>query len=291
MYSLLQSTRIRGSAGEPLPTVFKSLESAGIQFKRGQYVLIAAGAGTGKSAFTLTQALKSGVPTLYFSADSDSYTQSVRSLAIMAGVSVEAANKAVLSDSLGSMADALLNIPIRFNYDASPSLDTIETCVEAYEEVYGEYPALIVIDNITNVRIGGEGDDDPFSGLEGLNDYLHTMARETGACVVGLHHVTGPYNDAEKPIPLSGVKGQISRVPELILTLFRPGPNRIGVSAVKNRGGKSDPSGNDFVELEFTGDMMRIRDVPVSAQISLAPPVEDDSEVSNDIYRMAVEGW
>ena len=291
MYSLLQSTRIRGSAGEPLPTVFKSLESAGIQFKRGQYVLIAAGAGTGKSAFTLTQALKSGVPTLYFSADSDSYTQSVRSLAIMAGVSVEAANKAVLSNSLGSMADALLNIPIRFNYDASPSLDTIETCVEAYEEVYGEYPALIVIDNITNVRIGGEGDDDPFSGLEGLNDYLHTMARETGACVVGLHHVTGPYNDAEKPIPLSGVKGQISRVPELILTLFRPGPNRIGVSAVKNRGGKADPSGNDFVELEFTGDMMRIRDVPVSAQISLAPPVEDDSEVSNDIYRMAVEGW
>lgn len=291
MYSLLQSTRIRGSAGEPLPTVFKSLESAGIQFKRGQYVLIAAGAGTGKSAFTLTQALKSGVPTLYFSADSDSYTQSVRSLAIMAGVSVEAANKAVLSSNLGSMADALLNIPIRFNYDASPSLDTIETCVEAYEEVYGEYPALIVIDNITNVRIGGEGDDDPFSGLEGLNDYLHTMARETGACVVGLHHVTGPYNDAEKPIPLSGVKGQISRVPELILTLFRPGPNRIGVSAVKNRGGKSDPSGNDFVELEFTGDMMRIRDVPVSAQISLAPPVEDDSEVSNDIYRMAVEGW
>ena len=291
MYSLLQSTRIRGSAGEPLPTVFKSLESAGIQFKRGQYVLIAAGAGTGKSAFTLTQALKSGVPTLYFSADSDSYTQSVRSLAIMAGVSVEAANKAVLSSNLGSMADALLNIPIRFNYDASPSLDTIETCVEAYEEVYGEYPALIVIDNITNVRIGGEGDDDPFSGLEGLNDYLHTMARETGACVVGLHHVTGPYNDAEKPIPLSGVKGQISRVPELILTLFRPGPNRIGVSAVKNRGGKADPSGNDFVELEFTGDMMRIRDVPVSAQISLAPPVEDDSEVSNDIYRMAVEGW
>src|SRR5690606_9607993 len=273
------------------PTVFKSLESAGIQFKRGQYVLIAAGAGTGKSAFTLTQALKSGVPTLYFSADSDSYTQSVRSLAIMAGVSVEAANKAVLSSNLGSMADALLNIPIRFNYDASASLDTIETCVEAYEEVYGEYPALIVIDNITNVRIGGEGDDDPFSGLEGLNDYLHTMARETGACVVGLHHVTGPYNDAEKPIPLSGVKGQISRVPELILTLFRPGPNRIGVSAVKNRGGKSDPSGNDFVELEFTGDMMRIRDVPVSAQISLAPPVEDDSEVSNDIYRMAVEGW
>ena len=289
MYSLLQSTKIRGSAGEPLPTVFRSLESAGILFKRGQYVLIAAGAGTGKSAFTLTEALKSGVPALYFSADSDSYTQSVRSLAIMAGVSVEAANKAVLANELGSLADSLANIPIRFNYDASPSLDTIETAVEAYEEVYGDYPALIVIDNITNVRVGGEGDDDPFSGLEGLNDYLHTMARETGACVVGLHHVTGPYNDAEKPIPLSGVKGQISRVPEMILTLFKPGPDRIGVSAVKNRGGKADPSGNGYVELEFVGEMMRIRDIPLNATVQYAPPVSSASD--EDMNRMAVEGW
>jgi hypothetical protein len=275
LYSLIQSKRIRGSAGEPLPTVFKSLESAGIVFKRGQYALIAAGAGTGKSAFTLTQALKSKVPTLYFSADSDAYVQLTRSIAIMAEVSVEAANKAVLANDLGQLAGSLTDIPIRFNYDASPSLDTIETSVEAYEEVYGEYPALIVIDNITNVRIGGDGDDDPFSGLEGLNDYLHTMARETGACVVGLHHVTGPYNDAEKPIPLSGVKGQISRVPELILTLFKPEPGKIGVSAVKNRGGKADPSGNEYVELEFTGDMMRIRDVPVSAPVSYAPPADE----------------
>lgn len=251
--------------------------------------MVAAGAGTGKSAFTLTKALKSKVPTLYFSADSDSYTQSTRSAAIMAEVSVEAANKAVLANDLGTLADSLVDIPIRFNYDASPSLDTIETCVEAYEEVYGEYPALIVIDNITNVRIGGDGDDDPFSGLEGLNDYLHTMARETGACVVGLHHVTGPYNDAEKPIPLSGVKGQISRVPEMILTLFKPGPDRIGVSAVKNRGGKADPSGNDYVELEFTGEMMRIRDVPISAPVSYAPPVTDSDDSAYE--RMAVEGW
>lgn len=269
--------------------MFKSLESAGVLFKRGQYVLIAAGAGTGKSAFTLTQALKSKVPTLYFSADSDAYVQLTRSIAIMAEVSVEAANKAVLANDLGSLADSLTDIPIRFNYDASPSLDTLETSIEAYEEVYGEYPTLIVIDNITNVRIGGDGDDDPFSGLEGLNDYLHTMARETGACVVGLHHVTGPYNDAEKPIPLSGVKGQISRVPELILTLFKPAPDRVGVSPVKNRGGKADPSGNEYVELEFTGDMMRMRDVPVSAPGSYAPPVTDSDD--SDYERMAVEGW
>ena len=265
MYSLIQSKRIRGSAGEPLPTVFKALEERGTRFLRGQFVLVAAGAGTGKSAFVLTQALKSKVPTLYFSADSDSFTQLSRSISIAAGCSLVASSKAVLSGNLDDYVESLAGIPIRFNYDASPSLDTIESEVEAYEEVYGEYPAMIVVDNITNVRVGGDSDDDPFSGLEGLNDYLHTMARQTGACVVGLHHVTGPYNDSNKPIPLSGVKGQISRVPEMILTIHKESydgqPDTLKVSTVKNRGGKADPSGNTFAELQFIGDMMQISDI------------------------------
>ena len=131
--------------------------------------------------------------------------------------------------------------------------------------MYGDYPSLVVIDNVTNVRTGvGENDDDPFSGLESLMDYLHDMARSTGACVVGLHHVTGPYNDAANPIPLSGVKGQIARVPEMVLTLHKStadfGSDSLRVSTVKNRAGKADPSGYDFVELDFVGDTMTIKD-------------------------------
>ena len=82
--------------------------------------------------------------------------------------------------------------------------------------------------------------------------------------VTGLHHVTGPYNDADKPIPLSGVKGQIARVPELVLTLHRVsegfGPDSLNVSTVKNRGGKSDASGQDYAALEFEGSTMQIND-------------------------------
>jgi hypothetical protein len=90
------------------------------------------------------------------------------------------------------------------------------------------------------------------------------MARTTSACVIGLHHVTGGYNDADRPIPLSGVKGQITRVPEMVWTLHRVpqefGSDKLMVSTVKNRGGRSDPSGTDFVELDFIGDTMQIRD-------------------------------
>jgi hypothetical protein len=84
--------------------------------------------------------------------------------------------------------------------------------------------------------------------------------------VIGLHHVTGEYNDAVKPIPLKGLKDQIGRVPEMVLTLWKKvsefGGTRLMVSTVKNRGGKADISGQEAVELEFIGDSMTIRDVP-----------------------------
>ncbi len=264
MYTARQSLYIRGSAGDPLPTVWKALENKGTQLRRGQLVLVCAGPGTGKSAFVLAYALKSKVPTLYFSADSDAFTQLSRSVSILSGASLAKSTAAVRNAELGEVADELDDLPIRFNYKASPSLDVIEESLQAYDALYEDYPHLIVVDNITNVRNEAGDGDDPFSGLEALMDYLHEMARETGSCVVGLHHVTGPHNDGDKPIPLSGIKGQIGRVPEMILTLHRTsdgfGPESLNVSTVKNRGGKSDPSGQDYASLLFEGETMKIAD-------------------------------
>jgi RecA-family ATPase len=261
---MIQSMWIKGQAGDPLPPVFQALDRKGTQFLRGQLALVCAAAGTGKSAFVLTYALKAGIPTLYFSADSDAFTQLSRSISVLTGWSLEKASRCVRDGQLGGSEQALRDIPIRFNYSASPTLDNIEDTMRAYDEVYGDYPALVVVDNITNVRTGGDNDADPFSGLEALLDYLHVMARNTGACVIGLHHVTAGYNNGADVIPLGGVKGQISRVPELILTLHRVagtfGGDSLRVSTVKNRTGKADPSGQDFVELEFHGDTMTIRD-------------------------------
>jgi hypothetical protein len=244
--------------------VWSTLTRNGTHFLRGQLCLICAGPGVGKSAMILTYALKAKVPTMYFSADSDAFTQLSRSLSILTGWGMDETTGMVRSGELGDAKEEFADIPIRFNYSASPDLGQIETSLRSYEEVYGDYPALVIIDNITNVRTGGENDDDPFSGLEALMDYLHDMARSTGACVVGLHHVTGGYNDADRPIPLSGVKGQIARVPEMVLTLHKRvndfGPDLLCVSTVKNRAGRADPSGSQFVELEFTGSTMQIKD-------------------------------
>src|SRR5690606_36048762 len=57
--SLIQSIRSRGEAGEPPAMPWTALAELEIQFCRGDTVLICAGSGTGKSAFTLSYVLKS----------------------------------------------------------------------------------------------------------------------------------------------------------------------------------------------------------------------------------------
>jgi len=282
MYSITQARRIRGAAGDPLPTVFKTFEDYKIVFRRGQLCLICAGPGTGKSALALSQAVKSRVSTLYMSADSDAFTQVSRSFSIHTGLTMNetekyAQGKPVL-ESTEEKAKELNSLPIRFNFLTSPTLANLERSMEAFDELYGEYPALTVVDNITNVRNGTEDNaENPFGGLEVFLDYANGMARETQSCVIGLHHVNGPYNDQNKPIPLSGVKGQIGRVPQMILTMFKSGPGTVGISPVKNRGAKFDPSGEWFAELDFDGSTMTFKDP--SPGMPLAVPVPEGGKV------------
>lgn len=265
MYTLRQSVFIKGSAGDPLPTVWKSLE--GSPFLRGQLALCCAAPGIGKSAFILTYALRAQVPTMYFSADSDAFTQATRAASILTAQPMGSSAEQIRTGRLNpATSQALEQVSmIQFEYAASPTLEKIRDCLKAFTQKYGDPPALIVVDNITDVFSGIDNNaEDPFSGLEGLMASLHELSRETAACVVGLHHVTGSYNNGNIPIPLSGIKGQIGRVPELVLTLHRTGfdygPDQFNVSTVKNRAGKADTSGLSYVTLDFEGDTMQIRD-------------------------------
>lgn len=234
---------------------------------RGQLALVAAGPGTGKSAFVLNYALKSKVSCLYFSADSDAFIQVSRALAILGDgkVNMQRANDLVNSESYDEINSIIGNVPVRFSYNPSPSLQHIENQVLGYEELYGDFPELIVIDNALDVVMESQ-EDDQSQSLDTLMAWLHDMARRTEACVIVLHHVTGPFNDADKPIPLSGVKGQIGRVPELIVTLHKDSGGYgnqeiLKASTVKNRGQKADPSGESYIELTFDGYHMNIEDL------------------------------
>ena len=291
MWTLNQSSGIRGSAGEPIPVPWSAFAEADIVLRQGQLVLIAAGPGIGKSTMTLTMVLESLVPSLMYSADSDAFTQLSRSIANLCDIKVSSAAEMILEDRItDDIKDQLRKIPLIIDYDSSPTPFDIEEILMAYYELCNEFPALVVVDNVTNVVTDASDGSDPFSGLESLMDYLHSMARQTGACVIGLHHVTGEYNNGDKPIPLNGVKGQITRVPEMVLTLHKKpienGRWILCVSPVKNRGGKADPTGQTYVELEFIGETMKVIDVtynePSRVDIDWEHP-EDDRRMHEEV--------
>lgn len=263
----MQSTRASGSAGEPLPVVYRSLERAGWTPRKGQTNLVAAGPGTGKSAFALNYAVRSRVPALYVSPDSNATTQLARSISIATGRPLDDSTRMVIGKDLTAVADVMSDIPLRLIYDGSPGFDRMSLVMEAYEEVYGDYPDLVIVDNVGNIRTDGAGEDEGLRSGQSVTKFLHTMARETESCVMALHHVTAQYNNADKPIPLNGIRDQISDDPEVVITLhkrpadeFASGPALIGASVVKNRGGFADATGNTFAELEFHGDRMLIQD-------------------------------
>jgi hypothetical protein len=202
-------------------------------------VLVASAPNVGKSPFALNLAHRSGLRCLYFSADTDAFTQYTRVVALHAGIRL-----ADVEAHPEQFTEYVRNLKhLHFHYDASPTLDDIDEELMAYAMVWGDWPQIIVIDNLSNVYTGT---DERWARLEAALDYLHDVARKTGALVVVLHHVTGEHEDGQSAVPLSGLRGKVSKVPEQVLTLWRAGDELepcMGVAVVKNRGGKADPSG------------------------------------------------
>ncbi|MFE5542789.1 AAA family ATPase [Streptomyces sp. NPDC056534] len=238
-----------------------------MEFRRGEFSLVAAGPGTGKSIFALNLALFGNVPVMYFSADSNAATQLTRSTAIIMDDNIRDVKRKLLQDQFDEyMGHLNKRWWIRFDYNARPKPEDIELNLLAYFETFGMFPHLIVVDNITNVDGGASADAEGFTfGLEAMCEYISDMARQTGAHVLALHHVTGEHSDGLSPIPLSGVKGKIGRVPNVILTLHKEVDGMdctiINVSDVKNREGFADPSGQTFSSYEFNSKNMRLTDV------------------------------
>lgn len=214
----------------------------------GQVVLIAAAPGIGKSIVALKLAVEAGLETLYFSMDSDASTQYARAAAIITGEQISSIQEDIARGRT-TRYDMALNRArhIRFVFDSSPSIEDVNSHCLAYGYAFGMWPKLIIVDNVSDVFTETEG----HQGLEEVMEWLAQLARKTGACIVGLHHVVGEYESGDKVVPLGGLKGKISKKPTLILTLSRVPANEsvMNVAIVKNRAGIASASGHHSIWL------------------------------------------
>jgi len=261
----------RGSTtnATPLPDVWADLAKKQIKFRRGQVCMIAAAPNAGKSMFALIYAIKAKVPTLFFSADTDTATVMMRAASHLSGHS-----QLMVEGNLNSNRhyydkhlDNLENI--QFVFDSSPSLDDIELEVRAYVELFGIPPELVVIDNLMNVAAES---DNEWAGLRAIMVELHDMARKTEACVLVLHHVSEQteYGKTTEPPARRSIHGKVSQLPALILTLnYNHGPHNseLQVAVVKNRFGPHTADGSDFVSLFVNYGVCQISDADALGQM------------------------
>lgn len=250
MLRLSQARRKDSNAGQPIENPFSVIHSTESHIRRGQLTLIAGGPGTGKTA-VLHNILQRGNgkdgdekrvnSVLYFSADSDANTIFKRAVAIETGWEQSEIER-LLREGRQAELDAIVDQAaghFEWSFRSSPDDNDVRNEVEGYGTKHNEYPSVIVFDNLKNLYAGGGGE---FEALEGNCEYLHELAKDTGAAVIALHHVVGSAEDGISPIPLSGLRGKVSKTPAVVWTLYRT-PSHLNISPVKNRNGKADASG------------------------------------------------
>lgn len=238
MLTLARTINTASGIGESLHPVFYTMGERKWFLRRAQVVLVAAAPNVGKSAFALKLAIEMKLKTLVISADTDPFTTTLRAAAAVTGDKMSVIEEAMKGPGRAYYEDALRELDyLRFAFDSGPTLEDIDLEVSAFNEIYGEPPELIIVDNLINVQCD---DGDEFRGLRLISAAMHQLARATGACVICLHHVTGEYEDGLKPPPRRALHGKISKYPELILTLGKEG-TFLGVACVKNRNGPHDP--------------------------------------------------
>jgi hypothetical protein len=222
--------------------------------------MVAAAPNAGKSMFALIYAVKANVPTLFFSADTDTATVMMRAASHLSGheqLLVESnllSNRHYYDKYLSDMEN------IQFVFDSSPSLDDIELEIKAYVELFGVPPELIVVDNLMNVVAES---DNEWAGLRAIMVEFHDMARKTEACVLVLHHVSEQteYGKTTEPPARRAIHGKVSQLPALIITLgFDPHNSILKVAAVKNRFGPHTADGSDHIGLFVSYKICQIND-------------------------------
>lgn len=252
---MLSPARALVKAGEndPLPTVFPALERRGIRMMRAEVTMIAGQPNAGKSMVALYMSKifsEMGERVLYFSADSNESTQSTRLAAVVSGDRIAEIRQSVSEGGLGFYEQQLEDVDIRFDFNSNPTLDDIELTMLAYEEMYGDHPTVVIVDNLMNVEgASGDGDNEKH-GLIQIQKFMKWMCRDTRAAFIVLHHCSEAKGKPHLPPARSEIQQKVNELPEVQLTVaYNRETSQLGVAAVKNRHGRADPSAADPVWL------------------------------------------
>lgn len=216
--------------------------------------MVAGPPGSMKTIFTLNMVDRMNVPTLYFSSDSDDFTMASRVLAMKTGETTETTEEWTRTSV--AMAQRVLAgfDHVRWSFHSSPSLDHMEAKADAYAEINGEYPHLVVIDILMDVDYEGAGEQNYWALMSELKD----LARKWMSAILIVHHTSEGVKGEPCP-PRSAIMGKANQLPALIITLNGDSINgTLDVAVVKNRFGPQDPTGRNHFQMTAEPALCRI---------------------------------
>lgn len=259
MLTASRALSLSAEAAPELPRInaLERLYQMGVRFRQGETVMIAGRSGMQKSGFALWLTANWGLPTLYLSADMSSFTASTRLACMLTGRTTEDVEAEMRAGGARRQAilDSLKDLPMSFSFGNPITFFSVQAELDAYVEAWDEYPRVIVIDNLMDV----EGADSDYTGQMAAMQEFTALSRATGATVLILHHASDKTlkatSDPYSPPGRGEIKGGMSEKPELSLTVaLNPHNGQYRVACVKQRMGKSDPTGDTYCTLQCFPD-------------------------------------
>jgi hypothetical protein len=267
----------RGIGGkDPLPDPYPEWGKRGIHIYPGSVHLFAGMAGTYKTMITLGAVINMAVPSFVFSTDSDDLTMAARLLGN--ATSQPAAEMRLLAlKNPRAAADILAKHygHIKWSFDSDQTGDGIWHNLYAYATRYGEYPRLVVADILSDVIF--DSADSEWAALRIAMKQFNIVARETGAAVILVHHVSeGARTNDMYPCPgRNDIMGKDLRHPVVIMTFGKDSAGDLHAACVKNRHGAADATGRTSFRMLVD---------PVTSRVS-------DYDPARARLRVVTSGW
>lgn len=285
---MLSATRALARAkqtGVPLPEIgaLHDLYEGFYRFRPrgGEVTMIAGQPGSQKSGFALYlagQYATKGLSCLYVSADMAQHTATTRLVASITGHTTETVSKGLAAGGEDYYAELLADVPVRFMFNPNPDFGDIQEELDAWVELWDEYPRVIVLDNLLDI-VPSAGDNE-FTGYKSVLLDAKTLARETGAAIFILHHMSETGTDPTKPAPRKSLMGKVSQTPENVLSVaMNDDLTEFRIAVVKQRSGPSDATAQTTVTLGVHPERNQFErhiNIRVPQQVTWQRPGEDD---------------
>lgn len=233
----------------------------------GSLIILLGAPGAMKSMLALRWCLGLDEPTRLVSLDTDTATQAARIVAALNGMPT-----ADVYEDRARWSEWLRRQPLKLRVHDEPLTPVdIGELLSADTEFWGRSPGLVVVDDVSKLRMEDRG----YSSFESAFVELHRIAKKHHTVVLALHHLhRGDSSNREKPVKLSDGKMTGEFEAPIVLGQWRPSEGRLHVGVLKNRFGEDSPTGQMYAELHVdpatvmvSGDLYRT-DVRPAVEIS-----------------------